>query len=285
MPTDLQSLLAPFLVAVPDSSAGVERPFGYEPFAMPVRGLAGVAEREPNAVWLEQLRAADALMAQTQYLDTPIEPDIDLTEFAEDGGALYTQVFAARVVAMPAPGDGVSLGVGIGVDFWGELAKLRCIKAIAAKAGVKLELHVHGLASNMVAADGYSNILRLSTMALAAHLAGAAFVYLPPFSAEDSGLHQAVRQNIQNLIVHEVRLPAGQSAITGSYWFDLLCLRLLAASETVPSLEALEEADNAVAARRTADAAEGRQVWVGQTRFQNELLTIPGPMPAGYHAW
>ena len=285
MATDLQSLLAPFLDSTPQAEAGVERPFGYEPFTMPIRGLAGMAEREPNAHWLEALRKADKLVAETQYIATPSDNEIDITEYAEDGGALHTQLFAIQIIKHSARGETLSVAAGIGVDFWGELAKLRCIKAMAVEAGIELELHVHGLASNMVQADGYSNILRLSTMALVAHLAGANTVYLPPFSANDTRLHKSVRENIHNLLVHEARLPNGQSALTGIYWLDLLCLRLLGAAQSIAGGKALEDTDEAVAARRRAHAAEGKQVWVGQNRYQNELLTIAGPEPAAYHPW
>ena len=72
----------------------------------------------------------------------------------------------------------------------------------------------------------------------------------------------------------------------GAYWPTLLAARLMRAAEALAASDTdLEDASNQAQADRRAAVAAGTRVWVGQTKFGNAALTIPGPAPQGVPDW
>lgn len=293
--SSLDELLAPFLTDTPAES-GPERPFGFEPFSMPVRAfpadlLAYVAE-------VSDLEAMDAKPLPPQLLETPMPLPagaIDTLPLSEAGANVSTQLAALLhgLKALPT-GAGTELlwRCGLSGDVWEDLALIRAGKALVYRhfrnAGIDvfvLHIAASGRLADMTAEDGYTNLLRLTTHALTAHMAGVDYLYLPQFAAQAPGL-ETLRERIAQVVEHESRVHEYAAAQKGAYWPTLLAARLMQAAEALAgSGQDLEVAAATTLAERKAAIAAGTRVWVGQTRFANPALTIPGPALAGSPDW
>jgi hypothetical protein len=294
----LDALLASFLETQPAMPESQERPFAYEPFALPIRGFA------------ESLQGYDAEVAALEAMDAPplvpifLEEAITLPTGAidtcnlADAGANVTTQLAALLRRLRAHNWNVNhtpeifWQCGLGGHVWENLGLMRAGKALvyAYFASINqpvfvLKISAVGLATSMTEADGYTNLLRLSTEALTAHMAGVEYLYLPAFAAKAPGLEE-LRQRIHAVAEHESRVHAYGAAQKGAYWPTLLGAKLMQATHALADSGAdlTEEADK-ILAQKKADVATGKRVWVGQTQFANPALTIAGPHAPATAEW
>lgn len=293
--SSLDELLAPFLTDSP-ADAGPERPFGFEPFSMPVRAFP--TDLAAYAAEVSDLEAMDAKPLPPQLLENPAELPtgaIDTLPLSEEGANTSTQLAAllrGLKALVAGPGTEVLWRCGLSGDVWEDLALIRAGKALVYRnfrqAGVEvfvLRIAASGRLADMTAEDGYTNLLRLTTHALTAHMAGVDQLYLPAFAAQAPGL-ETLRERIAQVVEHESRVHQYAAAQKGAYWPTLLASRLIQAAEALAaSPQDLSAAAAATLADRKAAVAAGTRVWVGQTRFANPALTIPGPALAGSPDW
>ena len=293
----LTDLLAPFtaLPGIPD--AGPERPFAFEPFTMPVRAFA--ATLEGYAAEAADLEVMDMPPTPPELLEDgyPLPTSaIDTLPLAEAGANATTQLAALwQGLAMLDVSSAVPAlywRCGLTADVWEDMALLRAGKALAhrlfAQKGIDtfvLKVCAAGRRADMTAADGYTNLLRLATHALTAHAAGADYLYLPPFAAQAPGL-EALRERIHQVIEEESRVHSYGPAQKGAYWPTLLAAQMMrAAINMAGSTQDLKAAAAETLAAKKAAIAAGTRVWVGQTKFSNEALTIPGPHSESNTEW
>lgn len=288
----LDELLAPFLTdATPE--AGAERPFGFESFSMPVRAFA--QDLAPYADEMADLEAMDAKPLPPQFLTEPAVLSVDAIDtlpLCEAGANVSTQL-AALLQGLPTSLEStptITWRCGLSGDVWEDLALIRAGKASVyrhfRKHGVEvfvLKIIAAGRQADMTAADGYTNLLRLTTHALTAHIAGVDQLHLPAFAAAAPGL-ETLRERIDQVVEHESRVHEYAAAQKGAYWPTLLAARLMQAAESLKG-EDLEAQAAATLTLRQAAVAEGKRVWVGQTQFANPALTIPGPALVGSPDW
>lgn len=293
--SSLDELLAPFVTDAP-VDAGPERPFGFEPFAMPVRAFA--ADLAAYAAEVNDMEAMDAEPFPPQLLESRTELPagaIDTLPLSEAGANATTQLAALVRGLKNIPvvqNNEVFWQCGLSGDVWEDLTLIRAGKALVYRhfreAGVEvfvLRIAASGRQADMTAEDGYTNLLRLTTHALTAHMAGVDQLYLPPFAAHAPGL-EALRPRIAQVVEHESRVHAYASAQKGAYWPTLLAARLMQAASTLAvSFQDLTAVAATTLVERKAAVAAGTRVWVGQTRFGNPALTIPGPALAGSPDW
>jgi|GEM_PF-6571807 len=294
---DLDALIRPFLEVPFPLAQSAETPFSYEPISLPARAFAASLLGYETEV--AALQAMDATPQVPAFLTqpAPLAPNIlDTFTLAEAGANITTQLAALRrglntLAAQPDTPE-VHWHLGLGGHVWENLALLRAGKALVYtyfqqqnQPVFVVRLHARGLATAMSEADGYTNVLRLSTIALCAHIEGVDTLYLPPFAAEASAL-ETLRHRIHAVAEHESLVHAYGPAQQGAYWPTLLAARLLRAAYSLAASGAnLHAAAADTLAQKRADVLAGKRVWVGQTLYTQPNLTIPGPASAATTEW
>jgi hypothetical protein len=307
MATTLEELLQPFLNTSPQTmDVGEKRPFGYEPFDMPLRASRlDLAGYEPILETIYAYETGSSIPALEIKQRDPAS-DSESERLAQMGGNLTLQLAALRQhitrelkgmdSSSPDKFSTLSLPFVIGANFWEAISLIRGGQAIAVvqihKSGlnVLVEKHAIGLQYEMSEADGYTNLLRLTTMALAATLTSCNTLLLPSHTARESPLDLETREHILHIMEHEARVDGYKAPLKGAYWPDLLAIRLIEASalllaEIEAGTTSFELELQKTQAARAADVLSGKAVWVGQTKFENSALTIQGPVAPEYAPW
>lgn len=290
------------------SPANNKKPFAFEPFAMPVRAIEADVQGQAQAI--QALREMEAVGAVPEFVSEKSSAQslsglvIDTAKYAE-AGASFSQQVAAFLCHLyeeaPAPGTDVLTVhwlVGLEPDLAASCAAIRAGPALAARL-LKVRgnevfiLRNHACANpaTLVEADAYSNLLRLTSIALAAHLTGCYTIHLPVFSAEATDQHKTITESIHKVIAHEARLTEHGLVLEGSYWHDLLAIRMMESAwelfaqiqkagglNSHSGMAIFNELVQDSLHRRLDAAQSGAYVWVGQTKFTNPDLTIAGPI-------
>ena len=293
----LDDLLAPFLIGTDAPDAGNQVSFSYEPFTLPIRAYAGsLAGYEAEIAAIE---AMDAPPGSPSMLEDPFQLPlnaINTAPIAEAGANITTQLAAllhglANYESQEATPT-LYWQCGLGANFWEDLALLRAGKALIyeyftfeGNPVFILKICAVGRMADMTPADGYTNLLRLSTHALTAHAAGVDMLYLPPFAENAPGLEQ-LRERIHQVVEHESLVGTYGQAQKGAYWPTLLAAKLMQSAKELAYTKKDLFAEAALTfAQKRADVEAGKRAWIGQTIYANHALTIPGPQASGLVEW
>lgn len=133
----------------------------------------------------------------------------------------------------------VSIKIGVGSDFFVEIAKIRALKMLwinLVKAWEK-DIQLAGMpfifaesaTINHSGLDHYNNILRLSSQAMSAALAGVNAISLADydeFRKEKSSQSKRISRNIQHVLKEEAYLNKVYSPASGSYYLENLSIEI-----------------------------------------------------------
>lgn len=215
-------------------------------------------------------------------------------------GVAYLRELGGRGLAVELISSKIRVCLGIGENFFMEVAKFRAIKLLWAQMlrafGLsaryqRLQLHARGGLRNKTRRDRHVNLLRLTSEALAAALGGVDSVCLPAFDAPlgaSDALSRRLSRNLQLILQEEAQLtqlidPAG-GAWHVETLTDQLARKAWARFQDIEAqggmLAALQSGKiqaeiEAVAERRRRDLAAGESILVGANAYVNEAESLP----------
>jgi methylmalonyl-CoA mutase len=141
---------------------------------------------------------------------------------------------ASDTASLPAAAS-VDLVCAVGSTYFVEIAKLRALRRLWARAGeafdapavsaVSLCLHARTSRANKSVLDPYTNLLRVTTEAMAAVIGGADVVLVEPYGFAP---HLAV--DVQHLLAEEAHLGATADPAFGAYYIEWLTDALASAA-------------------------------------------------------
>ena len=144
-----------------------------------------------------------------------------------DSGANAVQELAfalSAAVERVAGGAGeVDIVFGVGSNYFFEIAKLRAARLAwkqveqAFSASIPLRIHARTATANKSLCDPYTNLLRVTTEALAAVIGGCDSLIVEPFE-----FSARLATNVQLLLKHEVHLDEIADPAAGSYYVEWL---------------------------------------------------------------
>ena len=157
--------------------------------------------------------------------NTNIVGEGEIRYFAEKGQKLKNDLEERGV---KAPENLINVEVGVGTNFFYEVARLRSIRmALEHVFDGKCPVITAVCSPLLSDKDDYKNLLRTTTQALSAVVGGADLVFIQSFNG--SGKENAVRwaRNISHLLKHESQMDWVKDAAGGSYLVEYLCNELL----------------------------------------------------------
>ncbi len=188
----------------------------------------------------------------------------------------------------------------VDTDFFMSLAKLRALRllwsGVQQTAGLEPApawIHARTSRRMMSANEPYPNMLRVTTAAMAAVLAGADSLDTAPFDAAvglPDGFGRRIARNVQLILAHECRLDHVADPAGGAWHPERLTADV--AARAWEHVQAVEKAGGIVAAlqsglvqeliaaaaeRRRRNLAVGKQVMVGVNRFCDPQAEPPEP--------
>lgn len=203
---------------------------------------------------------------------------------------------ATDTAAIPAAAP-VDLVCAVGSTYFVEIAKLRAMRRLWARAGAAFDapavgaaslcLHARTSRANKSVLDPYANLLRVTTEAMAAVIGGADVVLVEPYGFAP---HLAV--DVQHLLAEEAHLGATADPAFGAYYIEWLtdalassAWRLFQAIEAVggyaPALAAGLLATHLRAPReaRARDVATRRRTLVGVNTYPDDAAPPAAGVP------
>lgn len=272
----------------------------------PVYGLASLGILPVN---LEQLYDELAILTRWAEARAPRVATLPIHELPwHQGGAdcslglgltLATAVAAIRAMEKRglAPEDvlgRITFRMVVGTDFFMEIAKLRALRLlwsdIAAACGCsaeqgKVQVHAQTSPRCLTVLDAHVNLLRTTTMAMSAVLAGVDSLQVSPFDEVDSlpdAFSRRIARNIQLILAEECHFDQVIDPAGGSWYADKLTAEV--AEKAWAVFQEIEAGGGVLAGlqagtiqQRIADKARerqdrlatGREVLVGTTRSVN----------------
>ena len=215
-------------------------------------------------------------------------------------GVSYLRELGGRGLAAELVAGKLHVSLGIGENFFMEVAKFRAIKSLWAQVlrafGVSAEaqrirLHARGGLRNLTRRDRHVNMLRLTSEALAAAFGGVDSICLPAFdtpAGASDDLSRRLSRNIQLILQEEAQLTRLIDPAGGAWHVDALTDQLAhkawarfqdieADGGMLAALQsgAIQAEIEAVAERRRHDLATGEKVLVGANAYVNEDEPLP----------
>ena len=274
------------------SSLGPQQPksklIGFEDIDMPARATA--ADLQGYQEELAAIRSMDSTKIEPKLVAEAHQEagyaTVDTSNIAAQGGNALQQLaaLAAGVAVLDAAGAAnLVWRLGINTDFWTNVGLIRAGQGIIWQhlhsRGIEvfiLKKHAIMPLNSMGTLDGYSNVIRQSIATTTAILTGADLLTLPPFAASMTPDRLRVQANLLPVLAEEGKILTHSNLFSGAYWPDLLAAKLMRKALKL-DIATLHEAIAATAAARKAAIESGQLTIVGETKFANPLLTIPGP--------
>lgn len=253
--------------------------------------VADVAERTP--------RLGSILVSATVYHDAGAnavqELAIALATAVEYLRGMSDRGFAPELVA-----GRLRFQLGIGENFFMEVAKLRAIKLLWAQVaqafgieseGQRIRLGARSGARNKTQRDRHVNLLRLTTEALAAAIGGVDSLTIASFDApvgKSNDFSRRLSRNLQLILQEEVELTQLIDPAGGAWHIEMLTDELArrawaqfqaieAAGGMLAALQAgaIQAGIEAMAEQRRRDVASGAAVLVGANRYADPDESLP----------
>lgn len=271
----------------------IKQAFLNEPFSMPARAF-----NHDLDAYQPQVNAINAMLhgyAEPEYVEdfgdaTPGSLIIDCTALAEEGYNYSTQL--AFTLESILTSDSFTEDIPVIIwrtpiycDFVASSAYIMAGQALLNAALLHkgypafiLKKEISTQADDMSSADGYSNLLRLTTVALVAFLTGADKLKLHPFSSTPAlPLHKQIKENIGQVISNEANLGQHKNLLKGSYYLMLVACKMMEAAWQI--FQDGREKKNTLLEKYQAMAPSPHttgRIKVGETHFSNPDLSIPG---------
>jgi len=217
-------------------------------------------------------------------------------------GAAYLRELGGRDLDAEIVASKMQLFLGIGEDFFMELAKFRAIKSLWAQMlrafglsarSQHLRLHACSGLRNKTRRARHVNLLRLTGEALAAAMGGVDSICLPAFDAPLGGsdvFSRRLSRNLQLILQEEMQLarlidPAGGAWHVESLT-DQLARRAWASFQDIEAqgglqaslrTGAIQAEIEAVAEQRRQNLASGESILVGANAYVDEAEAPPKP--------
>ena len=207
---------------------------------------------------------------------------------------VYLRELTARGLHVNQVAGKTHFFLSAGENFFTEIAKLRALKMMWAQVarafGADLEaqrikLHARGARRNKSPLDVHNNILRATSEALAAALAGVDSITVPPFDAplgQSDAFSRRLARNLQLILQEELRLTKLIDPAGGAWHIEKQTDQLAqAAWKRFQDIEAaggllaalgsgtIQACIEAVARQRKRDLAERKTVLVGSNIYPN----------------
>ena len=217
-------------------------------------------------------------------------------------GATYLRELGERGLEAEFVAGKMQLVLGIGENFFMEMAKFRAIKSLWAQvtrafgvpaAAQRIQLHARGGLRNKTRRDRHVNLLRLTSEALAAALGGVDSICLPAFDAPSGAgdaISRRLSRNLQLILQEEAQLTQLVDPAGGAWHIEMLTDRLArkawarfqaieAQGGMLAALQsgAIQREIVAVAERRRHDLATGESILVGANAYVNEAESRAAP--------
>ncbi len=215
-------------------------------------------------------------------------------------GAAYLRELGGRGLDAKMVASKMELFLGIGENFFMELAKFRAIKSLWAQMlrafglparSQRLRLHTRSGLRNKTRRDRHVNLLRLTSEALAAAMGGVDSICLPAFDAPlgtSDVFSRRLSRNLQLILQEETQLARLIDPAGGAWHVEMLTDQLArrawarfqdieAQGGLLASLRtgAIQAQIEAVAEQRRQDLAAGESTLVGANAYVNEAETLP----------
>lgn len=215
-------------------------------------------------------------------------------------GAAYLREMSSRRLDVSQVAGKTHFFLSIGENFFMEIAKLRAIKMMWSQVArafggddeaQKIHLHARCGSRNKSRLDPQTNILRATSEAMAAAIAGVDSITVSPFDAprgDSDAFSRRIARNLQLILQDELRLTALIDPAGGAWHIEKLTDQLAQTAWKIFQgieaggglLAALQEETiqaniEAVARQRRRDLAQGGTVLVGVNRYPNPEETAP----------
>jgi methylmalonyl-CoA mutase len=204
---------------------------------------------------------------------------------------------------------GLSFFFGVGLDFFGEIAKLRAARwlwsslvkerfAPSDPRSLSLRMHCQTSGVSLTAQDPLNNVVRTTLEALSAVLGGTQSLHTNAYDealALPSERSARIARNTQLILQHETGIPHVVDPLAGSYYVERMTHELMvAARQVIDEVDACGGMTRAIeqripqrriaraAAERQARVDRGQEVVVGVNAFEApdepelELLSVDG---------
>lgn len=215
--------------------------------------------------------------------------------FALNQGNEYLASASEAGIDVVAMAKAMQFSVAIGGNYFMEIAKLRAIRTLWAKiveqyaptAKEAAVMHIHAFTSmwNKTIYDPYVNILRTTTEAMSAAIAGVDSMTVAPFDATYKKVDEfssRIARNQQIILKHESYFNKVVDPSAGSYYIEALTESIAASSwslfqsfeEKGGFITAVQSKDiysqiEATCQKRDLDIAMRRQVFIGTNQYPN----------------
>ncbi len=218
-----------------------------------------------DAVWLEDRDDAAHAIAQARGVRVVTRARISTLEYDDAGADAADELALALALLVAdlrerAPAGDLSIRIAVGRDTFGEICKVRALRACARKvltaAGApEVTPSIHAVCSSrtMTQFDRWTNMLRGTTQIFAAALGGADLVTPLPFDASPHA--RRVARNAALVLRDESHLGRVVDPAGGSYYLDTRTDELARAAWT--RFQAIE-ATGGIADRATKAALRAR---------------------------
>lgn len=229
--------------------------------------------------------------------------------FALATGVAYLRALSRRGIAIDAAARHLRFDFAVGGSFFMEVAKLRAARqlwaqVVAAFGGgedaQRMRQHGRTARRNKTTIDPYTNLLRVTTEALAAAVGGVESLHVAPFdepARPPDEFARRIARNVQVILQEEAHLTQVIDPAGGSYAVEALTDRLAREAWALfqeverrgGMTEALKDgfaqAQIAEVARKRADnLARRRDVLVGANQFANPREGAPAGDETDYEA-
>lgn len=217
-------------------------------------------------------------------------------------GVTYLREMTARGLDLNQTAEKLHFFLSIGENFFVEIAKLRAIKILwsqvarafgGADEAQKIRLHARCGRRNKSQLDPHTNLLRATSEAMAAAMAGVDSISVPPFDAPlgaSGAFSRRIARNLQLILQDELRLTALIDPAGGAWHVEKLTDQLARAAwkmfqdiEAGGGLLAALQANTiqtgvaAIAERRLSDLEAGDAALVGVNAYLNPDDATPPP--------
>jgi methylmalonyl-CoA mutase len=204
--------------------------------------------------------------------------------FVLASGIDYLKAMRARGVSLDQASYGVTFCFPIGSSYFFQIAKFRAFRMLWARAvedlkgskeAAKAYIFARTTAWNKSVYDAYNNVLRGTTEAMSAAIAGVDSLAVSPFDevyrTPDAAARRLAR-NTQTILKHEARLDRAADPGGGSYYIEVLTHSIAeAASKLMQEMDsaALSQAMVQTRQRQEEAVAFRRRVIVGANNYPN----------------
>lgn len=298
VPTGIELLVQPEAPVASVSRAGPGSRVLADPFSAPVARAQPIEDPLLDALATAIPRGAAVLGADALAWDELGVSAVDEIAFAVASLVLAVRELEARGVAPGAALASATVAVGLGTDFFVEIAKLRALRrllarvlAIAGAPGVRPLIAARARPRMLSYLDPPTNLLRITLAVAAGLIGGADLVAAPSYRLDAPDTVERQARNVALVLALESHLAADADPARGSYYLEALTSELAQrAWDLLREIErrggfcaaqrfVRERAEASAAARRRAIATRARPL-VGVSKFP-----VDGELPPASSAW